>query len=451
MRLKSSLEAKLLPPHLLFKIFRAKLCVVSEAMKVADVMSKYVEYVSADAKIKDVALLIFGRGINGVPVCRNKKVIGFITEKDMLSKFYPSIADFTEDPFREGNFEAMENKVEGILEMSARDIMSTKITSVTSTTPLLRAQSLMFLEKVGRLPVVDKNKNLVGIISKGDIFRAVVGDKLIFTENEDYNDWLSKTYYAAVDTQDRLKHEIPDLLKVFSQHNVKKVIDIGCGTGDHVIELTRRGFDATGIDRSREMIKEANRRKESLDGAVSESLKFLNGSFDVLEDRFKEPFDSILILGNTLSHNPNNYFDFLKRATRHLRKDGVLVLQITNFDKVIKLGNRLLNFSFAIPRGENKEHAFLEFYDKPNLREKTILKTFAILTNNGGMRWKFTGVRNSLMAYSTKDRINKILKNLGYKKISNYGGSFDGRKWDYLFRKPFKPLESDWLNVVAVK
>lgn len=55
------------------------------------------------------------------------------------------------------------------------------------------------------------------------------------------------------------------------------------------------------------------------------------------------------------------------------------------------------------------------------------------------------------MAYNTKETIKKDLEKLGYKKISIYGGDFDGKHWDYLFRKEFKPLESDWLNVVAVK
>ena len=128
-------------------------------MKVADAMSSHVDHVSSDTKVKDVSLLIFGRGINGVPVCKGRKVIGFITERDILSQFYPSLDEYAQDPFREGDFEGMEKKVNDIFEMTADKIMSTNITRVTPDTPLLRAQSLMFIEKVGRLPVVDKKGN----------------------------------------------------------------------------------------------------------------------------------------------------------------------------------------------------------------------------------------------------------------------------------------------------
>ena len=420
-------------------------------MKVADVMSKHVDAVSENTKVKDVALLIFGRGINGVPVCKGKKIVGFVAERDILAQFYPSLADFAEDPFREGNFEDMEAKVDEIFELSVSKIMSKSVTTVTPNTPMLRAQSLMFVNRIGRLPVVDQNKNLVGIIAQGDVFRTAVGDKLLFTENEDYNDWLSKTYYTTVDNEDRLRHEIPDLLRIFSKANVKSVIDIGCGTGDHSIDLARRGFEVVGVDRSEEMIKEAKGRKLSLAKGPLERLLFVRAGLEDVEDRFTKPFDAAIILGNTLSHNPYNVQSFLKTTTNLLRDKGVLVLQVTNFNKVIREGNRLLSFNFTIPSGENKEHAFLEFYDKPNLRDRTILKTFAILTNNGGKRWKSSGVRNSLMAYNTKDTIRKRLENLGYKKILIYGGKFDGKHWDYLFRKPFKESESDWLNIIAIK
>jgi len=421
-------------------------------MKVFDVMSKNVDFVTTDTKVKDVSLLIFGRGINGVPVCKGKKVVGFITERDILANFYPSISEYAEDPFNEGNFEKMEGKVDEIFELTADKIMSTQVTSVTPNTPILKAQSRMFIEKVGRLPVVDKKGNLIGLISKGDIFRTLVGNKLLFTENEEYNDWLSKTYYASVDIKDRLEHEIPDLLKVFTQNEVKTILDIGCGTGDHAIDFAKRGFEVVGIDRSKEMIREANRRKQVLSKEATARLKFYCSDLEGFIPKIKTTFDAVLFMGNTISHNPYNYKDLIKEASQKLSDHGVMIFQITNFDKILKTKNRILGFNFATNKAEvNKEYAFIEFYDNPSDHNKTILKTFAVLTSDGGKRWKSTGVRNSMMAYLNKDKMRSALKRDGFSKISVYGGFFDGRHWDYLFRKSFRVLESDWLNVIAVK
>ncbi len=419
-------------------------------MKVADVMSGHVDYVSVDTKIEDVAALIFGRGINGVPVVKkDKKVAGFITERDILSKFYPSMQEYVEDPVHSSDFEGMETKVAEIFAMKAEDIMSKNPTTVTSDTPLLRAQSLMFIEKVGRLPVVDKRGDLVGIISKGDIFKALVGDRVLFTENKDYNDWLSKTYYAAVDTEDRLHHELPDLLKIFNKNNVKSVLDIGCGTGDHSIALADKGFTVIGIDRSREMIKEANIRKAKLSQEAQKRVQFILGeTIDVLL-KMENTFDAMLFMGNTLSHNQGKIKDLVKTCADYLSKSGIVIFQITNFDKVIKVKKRLLDFNFAtIKDGVEREYAFLEFYDFPNKKEHTILKTFAILRSDRD-RWKWAGARNSVMEYTNKEIIKGILEKNGFSKTSFYGGFFDGKKWDYLFRKSFKSLESDWLNIVA--
>lgn len=420
-------------------------------MKVADVMARHVEFVSVDTKVKDVVTLIFGRGINGLPVCKDRKVVGFITERDILARFYPSMQEYVEDPFRSADFENMEKKVDEIFEMTADKIMSKNATTVTEDTPLLRAQSLMFIEKVGRLPVVDNKSRLIGIISKGDIFKAVVGDKIFFTEDKDYNDWISKTYYRAVDMKDRLEHEMPDLLKIFSQNHVAKILDIGCGTGDHAIELAKKGFTVIGTDRSLGMIKEANRRKQVLSEETKARVKFLNGETEPILTKLNINFDAVLFMGNTISHNPYNIKDLIKNISGYLTQRGVMILQITNFEKMIKVRKRLKSFNFAkLEDGIEHEYAFLEFYDPPNMQEKTILKTFAILRSDV-KRWKWLGVRNSVMAYIDEEIMTNILKKNDFKKISFYGGFFDGIKWDYLFRKPFKPLESDWLNVVAVR
>ncbi|PJA00602.1 MAG: hypothetical protein COX78_00325, partial [Candidatus Levybacteria bacterium CG_4_10_14_0_2_um_filter_35_8] len=65
-------------------------------MKVQDVMSSRVDLVFTDTPVREVSRLIFGKGVNGVPVCNGKKIVGFITERDILAKFYPSMQEYIE-------------------------------------------------------------------------------------------------------------------------------------------------------------------------------------------------------------------------------------------------------------------------------------------------------------------------------------------------------------------
>lgn len=420
-------------------------------MKVSDVMSRQIDFVKPNDKVQRVALLIFGRGTNGVPVCDDKKqLVGMVTENDILQKFFPTVPELFEDMVHETNFEAMEEKAETIMSLSVSQIMSKKPTTVKPNTPLLRAQSLMKVRDIGRLPVVDEEGRLVGVVSKGDIFRTLIGEKLLFTENEDYNDFLSKTYYSTVDWEDRLRKEMPDLIKLLEKHNVKTILDVGCGTGDYSIELAKRGYTLVGTDRSRGMINEANRKKVGLSSKQYGNVHFWNKDTEEFLHEMDIKFDAILVMGNSLSHNPENYRRLIKKIASSLSDNGIMVFQTTNFEKALKTRQRLWNVNFVpVSDGLISEYCFIQFYDKPD-RNRTILKTFAILAFDG-KRWKWSGIRNSLMAYTNEARIRDILKNEGFTNIKTFGGIFDGRHWDYLFRKPFDPLKSDWLNVVAIR
>ena len=147
-------------------------------MKVVNAMAKRVDFVSPKTKVKELSRLIFLHHINGVPVLKGKKVIGFISERDILHQFFPSMQEYMEDPVNEANFEKMERNIARIFELTAGKIMSRHPVTISPDAPLLEAQSLMFMHKVGRLPVVDKKKNIVGIIAKGDIFKYLVGKRL---------------------------------------------------------------------------------------------------------------------------------------------------------------------------------------------------------------------------------------------------------------------------------
>jgi len=418
-------------------------------MKVSDVMSKQVEHVSSDASVKDVCRLIFGRGINGVPVCKGKKIIGFITERDILSKFYPSIVEYVEDPFGEGNFESMEEKVPEILALTANKIMSRNPITVTADIPLLRAQSLMFINKVGRLPVVDNNNNLVGVISKGDIFKAVVGEKLPYEKDEKYHDWLSRRYDTMVDWKTRLEKEIPDLVGLFKKENVKNILDIGCGTGMHVIALAKEGFHAVGIDRSSRVIQVASENTKTLPDVVKQRVKFIHTEYKNLDQILPgTSFDAAISMGSGLAHisDPLQVLRVLMEVNKTMNKKAVFVSQISNHEKIINVNKRLYDFAIRkSPYPEEREQAFLRFYDP---KEESVLTLNISVFSRWKNKWVFRGMNLVPLVPLDKGSITSLFKKIGFSNFAYYGGE-KGHYYDYLFRKPFRPAQSDVLVVVA--
>lgn len=148
-------------------------------MKVKDVFSKKVDFTTPKASLLEASKVIFGHGHKGVPVVElpSKKLVGFITEQDILSQLFPNIKDIIDDYVRARDFELMEDKVKTILTKKVKNVMTKKIIAVQVEEPVLEAESRMKLKDISRLPVVDDKGNLIGIISKADIFKALISVK----------------------------------------------------------------------------------------------------------------------------------------------------------------------------------------------------------------------------------------------------------------------------------
>jgi SAM-dependent methyltransferase len=79
------------------------------------------------------------------------------------------------------------------------------------------------------------------------------------------------------------------LVQLFKEHDVKHVLDLGCGTGRHLVYLSHRGFKATGLDNSPKAIELAQRwlHDEELSADIiqqrmEQQFPFGNGSFDAI-------------------------------------------------------------------------------------------------------------------------------------------------------------------------
>jgi CBS domain-containing protein len=144
-------------------------------MLVSDIMQKKVVSVSPDTTIRKASEVIFGKSHMGLPVVKNNNLVGFITDQDILSECFPSMKEYMEDVVHARDFAAMEKKIKDIMEMKVSDVMSKQVIYITKDAPLLKAESLMKVKDVARLPVVNEKKELIGLLTKRDIFRALVG------------------------------------------------------------------------------------------------------------------------------------------------------------------------------------------------------------------------------------------------------------------------------------
>lgn len=414
-------------------------------MKVVDVMQRHVDFVDTEDTVIDVARIIFGRNINGVPICRNKKVVGFVTEHDILANFFPSMRDYIEDPFREGDFEKMEDKVKEILSFPVSKIMSRAPITIEADTPILHAQSLMTIHKIGRLPVVDHKGNLIGIIAKGDIFKAVVGKKIPYAESEEYHDWIAKHFDMAIGMESRIKPEVESLTRLFKSNKVKKILDIGCGTGEHAINLAKIGFEVVGIENSRLMFNVAKEKWDNLTPEIKNRVELIRGDFVDTLKSMDSKFDAAIFMGNMLAHMPYKYLGVLKELDRILSENALIVAQLANFEKSIKIKKRLHRFEITKSTlSPDWEHAYYWFYDPPRKKGDLLVLNAAILDFNGKI-WLTRSMNRLQTTPFTKRGLITLCKKIGFPKISFYGI----KRWEDLFTHSFKPYKSDYLIMVA--
>jgi CBS domain-containing protein len=137
-------------------------------LKVDDVMTRRVATVQVGAPFKEVARLLAERKISAVPVLDGDgKLAGIVSEADLLRKEqYHEDAMRTRRRFGSRRERVFRAKARGDF---AGDVMTTPAITVGPETTVVEAAKLMIEQDVKRLPVVDSDGCLVGIVSRADL------------------------------------------------------------------------------------------------------------------------------------------------------------------------------------------------------------------------------------------------------------------------------------------
>jgi CBS-domain-containing membrane protein len=135
---------------------------------VKDVMTTQVIWVKKDTSFRDMAVALHEHRVSAFPVLDDGgRVIGIVSEADMLTKEAPGSEPQGMPGMITGLLRDKEHqKARGI---TAGGVMTSPAVVVTPDDTVERAARLMYTRKVKRLPVVDANHHLVGIVSRADV------------------------------------------------------------------------------------------------------------------------------------------------------------------------------------------------------------------------------------------------------------------------------------------
>ena len=122
---------------------------IESCMQVLDVMTREVETIAPDASLQQAAEAMEAGDVGSLPVCQGRRLLGAITDRDIVVRGVATGAS--------------------PVDMLVRDCMSDDIAYVFEDEEVEAALKRMEALQVRRLVVLDRQKNLVGIVSLGDI------------------------------------------------------------------------------------------------------------------------------------------------------------------------------------------------------------------------------------------------------------------------------------------
>jgi len=119
---------------------------------------------------------------------------------------------------------------------------------------------------------------------------------------------------------------IERLLKTYGDGEIREVLDLGCGTGNHAFPLAMQGYNVVGVDRSAEML--AHAREKTVNSQINGKATFHQG--DIRNIDLKNQFDAVLMMFAVLGYQLENVdvLSALRVARQHLRLNGLLIFDV---------------------------------------------------------------------------------------------------------------------------
>ncbi|MFH1669791.1 MAG: class I SAM-dependent methyltransferase [Candidatus Woesearchaeota archaeon] len=176
-------------------------------------------------------------------------------------------------------------------------------------------------------------------------------------------------YYDLFKDDKAYGKTVNKLVSLFKKHDVKTVLDIGCGTGKIAKLLESKGYKVVGIDNSKEMIKHAKKHHPEITFKLMEAQTF----------RFNSKFDAIIALDSVLTYltKKGEFEKAIKNMVKHMKTGSILYFFTGFTERQIPIGFTDHFFKRAKLKGVTYKKEYLMKRQK-NL----LLTTVRIFENN---------------------------------------------------------------------
>ncbi len=229
-------------------------------------------------------------------------------------------------------------------------------------------------------------------------------------------------YRDLIAWPERLRREAPLLQRALASAPSPRLLDLGCGSGEHARLLNSLGFEVTGVDASPSQLESA---READPGG-----RYIQAGLTELEGGLEPGYGGALCLGNTLPHlgEESEVRRFFSGLASRLRPGAPFLLQLLNYDRILDRAERTFPVVLRPGETEGESMVFLR-----------------LMTHHGGGRLTFTPARlryrpgsatplelmaaqDVLLRGWRRSEVESLLREAGF-LISEVLGSMTGEAW----------------------
>lgn len=201
--------------------------------------------------------------------------------------------------------------------------------------------------------------------------------------------------------------------------NGSAVLDIGCGTGNLILNLAGSFDTLIGIDPDKEMLRLARLKALGFKAERREEAEWLGnwvflpkGMLDLRSEFVPGSFSSVLCFGNTLVHlsSLKEIRMFAVQAFEILKPGGYLMIQLINYDRIVDLGLK------GLPSIENEKIKFERIYSYDPEPAKINFQTRLTVKNSGEV------IENEIHLLALRPgQLKGIIKETGFTGLQEFG------------------------------
>ncbi len=147
-------------------------------MKAREIMNKEIIKVSREENVKVLVDLLLEKKISGVPVVdEENRVVGIVSESDLIypekSLHIPAFVRILDGIIFLESLKDFEKELKKMVAYKVEDVMVKDVITVKEDTDTEEIVNILLKKRINRVPVVDEDNKLIGMITRSDILKNI--------------------------------------------------------------------------------------------------------------------------------------------------------------------------------------------------------------------------------------------------------------------------------------